>query len=254
MSVPVSWPDRLRGLVTPVALLVVWQGAAHHSTIYAYAFVPLEQIWQGLLQSVADGGLFINLGASLARTSAGLVIGGVGGLALGGLLALSPLADKLAGTLFHALRQVPLLAWAPLIGLWFGNSEPARLLVISLAALYPVTLNTFEGLHQTERRHLELAGLYRLSVWQQFWRVRLPGALPQVFTGLMHALTFAWISAVGAEMLFSAGPGVGSMMLTAETNQRMEIVLICVLTISIMGALMNLGLTVLARRLLRWHQ
>ncbi|MBB5190768.1 sulfonate transport system permease protein [Silvimonas terrae] len=254
MSASTPWPDRLRGLVIPAVLLTLWQWAAHHSTVYAYAFVPLEQIWQGLLQSVTDGGLFINLGASLARTSAGLLIGSVAGLALGGILALSPLADKLAGTLFHALRQVPLLAWAPLIGLWFGNSEPARLLVISLAELYPVTLNTFEGLHQTEQRHLELAGLYQLNLWQQFWRVRLPGALPQVFTGLMHALTFAWISAVGAEMLFSAGPGIGSMMLTAETNQRMEIVLICVITISIMGALMNLGLAALARRSLRWHQ
>ncbi len=254
MSSPVSWPDRLRGLVIPALLLAAWQWASHHSITYAYAFVPLEQVWHGLLQSLADGGLFINLGASLARTSAGLLIGSVAGLTLGGVLALSPLADKLAGTLFHALRQVPLLAWAPLIGLWFGNSEPARLLVISLAALYPVTLNTFEGLHQTEVRHLELAGLYQLSPWQQFWRVRLPGALPLVFTGLMHALTFAWISAVGAEMLFSAGPGIGSMMLTAETNQRMEIVLICVVTISVMGAVMNLGLTLLAKRLLRWHR
>ncbi|KPC49608.1 ABC transporter permease [Amantichitinum ursilacus] len=254
MTARVSWPDRLRGLAIPAALLLLWQWAAHHSTAYAYAFVPFEQVWRGAVQALESGGLLPNLGASLARTCAGLLIGSVLGLALGGVLAMSTLADKLAGTLFHALRQVPLLAWAPLIGLWFGNSEPARLLVISLAALYPVTLNTFEGLHQAESRHLELASLYQLTAWQQFWRVRLPAALPHVFTGLMHALTFAWISAVGAEMLFSAGPGIGSMMLTAETNQQMEIVLICVITISAMGTLMNHALTLAARRLLRWHR
>lgn len=241
-----------RSLVLPLLLLVGWQVLARRSVVYAYAFVPLEQVIAAA-RELAAGALWINLAASLGRTCAGLFVGATCGIAVGALMALSPIANRLIGPLYHAVRQVPLLGWAPLIGLWFGNSELAKLLVIFLAAFYPTVLNTFEGLSNVDKRYLELGETLNFNRRQRLARLLLPAALGQIFTGLMHALMFAWISAVGGEMLFSAGPGLGSMMLMAESNQRMDVVLVCVVAISVMGFVMNAAFAAASRYLLRWR-
>ncbi|MDF0729466.1 ABC transporter permease [Pseudomonas entomophila] len=245
--------SKTRGLLLPLLLVGAWEYASRQDAAGAYAFVPLSTIGATLLELLGNGELLVNLLASLARTSTGLALGILGGISLGAAMALSPVINRLAAPLFHALRQVPMLGWIPLIALWFGNGEPAKLLIVSLAALYPMVLNTFEGLRQVERRHREVGQVLMLGRWQRLRLVLLPAALPSIATGVLQALAFAWVTAVGSELFLASGAGLGNLMMNAEAGARMEVIVICVLCIGLCGYLMTWLCTLFCRRLLRWR-
>ncbi|HJR27470.1 MAG TPA: ABC transporter permease [Pseudomonas sp.] len=242
-----------RGLLFPLLLIGGWEYLSRLDAARAYAFVPLSTIGAALLELLANDELLVNLLASLARTSTGLVLGMFFGVLLGVLMALSTLANRLVGPLFHSIRQVPMLGWIPLIAMWFGNGEFSKVLIVSLAAFYPMVLNTYQGFSHVERRYCEVGQVLVLSRWQQFRHVLLPAALPSIATGVLHALAFAWVTAVGSELFLSSGAGLGNLMMNAEAGSRMEVIVLSVLCIGLCGYLMTLLFTLLSRYLLRWR-
>ncbi len=246
------FPD-LRGLLLPVLALAAWDVTAHQSATHAYVFVPLEQVAASAWSSLISGDLAINWLASLARTLTGLAIGATLGIALGALLATSKMADALISPLYQAVRQVPLLGYVPLISLWIGNDEPSKLFVVSLAAFYPTVLNTYEGLQGTSPRHLDVGRIFLATRWQSFRRIVLPGALPAIFTGLMQATAFAWLSSIGSELFFDPGAGLGNLMLNGQSAFRMDVVLFVVIVIGVTGYLTNAAIALVAARVLRWR-
>ena len=242
-----------RGLLLPLLLLISWEYASRQDAAGAYAFVPLSMIGSAFLEMLGNGELQVNLLASLARTSSGLALGIVFGVALGVLMALSRVANRLIGPLFHGSRQVPMLGWIPLIAMWFGNGESSKILIVTLAAFYPMVLNTYQGFSHVERRFREVGQVLVLSRWQQFSQVLLPAALPSMSTGVLHALAFAWVTAIGSELFLSSGAGLGNLMMNAEAGSHMEVIVLSVLCIGLLGYLMTLLLTLLSRHLLRWR-
>ena len=249
-------PSGLRhwqGLLLPACLLLLWEWASHRDAAHAYAFTPLETVSVTLWELLRGADLWVNLEASLARTLAGFAAGVATGVACGGIMAMSRPAKTAIAPLYHLLRQVPLLGLIPLISLWFGNGQLAKIVVVALASFYPVVLNTFEGLSGIDRRHLEVADLLQLSRWRRFTRVLLPIALPSVMTGILQALPFAWITAVASELLFTAGSGLGGMMLNAQAGARMDVILIAILAVTLLGSLMNAACVRLGRYFTRWQ-
>jgi sulfonate transport system permease protein len=248
----IALPD-LRGLVLPIAALVAWDIAAHQGAAHAYVFVPLEQVavaaWEGVVSGDLAGGWL----ASLVRTAIGFAVGATLGIALGAVMATWRIADALINPVYQAVRQVPLLGFIPLISLWFGNDEPSKLLVVSLAAFYPTVLNTYEGLRGANIKHLDVGRLFLASRWQAFRYIILPGALPAVFTGLMQAVAFAWLSSIGSELFFDPGPGLGNLMLNGQAAFRMDVVLVAVILIGVTGYLSNAAISLIAARVLRWR-
>lgn len=241
-----------RGLLLPALLLLLWQWASHQGDVAAYVFVPLPRIGGDWARLAASGELWINLKVSLLRTCEGLAIGVTLGILTGTLMALSRLADRLIGPLYHALRQIPLLGLVPLIALWFGGDKSSKLLVVSLAAFYPAVLSAYEGIRQADRRYLEVSQLLRLGPAGAFTHILLPSAAPSIFTGIAQALAFSWLASMGAELLFTLGPGIGAMLLNAETAGSMETVIICVMTIALIGYAMNAAFRALGRFLMPW--
>ncbi|MCP1621814.1 ABC transporter permease [Pseudomonas nitroreducens] len=244
---------RLRGLVLPALLIAAWHWQSQQGASAAYAFVPLERIGAGFAELIRTGELWLSVSASLQRTCLGLLLGVLAGFALGAGMALSRPLERLFAPLYHTIRQVPILGLIPLIALWFGSGEPSKVLIVSLAAFYPMTLNAFEGFRDVEKRYREVGRLYAFGPWQQFREVLLPGALPSLSNGVLHALAFAWVSSVGCELFLSTGMGLGNLMMNAETGSRMEIVVIGVLSIGLLGYAMNQLFARAARHLLRWR-
>lgn len=240
-----------KGLLLPLALLLAWEWASRQGSGAAYVFVPLDQLWDGLVQLLVTGELWVNLRASLARTLRGLAIGATLGIAVGTLMAQSRVADRLIGPLFHSIRQVPLLGLIPLLGLWVGSGDAAKLLVVVIAAFYPTVLNTSEGIRRVERSYREVGVMMTLTRGQTFRRLLLPAALPAIVTGITHAQAFSWLACLGGELLFAAGPGVGALLVNGEQAGRMDVVLIAVLAIALLAQAMNLLFQRLARLLVR---
>lgn len=242
-----------RGFVLPLLLIVLWQYASGLSATHAYAFVPLQEVGRTLLVLIESGELWINFYGSLERTGVGLLFGVFAGVGVGLLMYYSRLLLLLVYPLYNAIRQVPLLGLTPLIGLWLGNGDEAKVFIIALAAFYPMVLNTYEGLRNVDNRYREVGQSYQFNHWQQFSLVLWPAALPGIVTGLLLAIPFAWITCIGSELLFNAGAGLGNLMMTAETSARMDIILICALVVTLLGVAMNYAVMRLGNYILRWR-
>jgi sulfonate transport system permease protein len=243
-----------RGWVIPVLLLGWWEYTSHRDAVHAYAFVPLEQILVALRQLLGNGDLLRNLKGSLVRASIGLGLGVTAGVSTGLLMAFSVVARTLINPIYQSIRQVPLLGLTPLIALWVGNGEPAKIFIIALAAFFPMVLNTYEGLRNVDVRYGEVGYAYGLSRAQVLKRVLVPASLPSFFSGLQQAVPFAWIAAVAGELLFNVGAGLGNMMMVAETNARMDIIIVCTGTIALLGIAMSQLVSFWSAYALRWRR
>ena len=242
-----------RGLVVPLLLLGLWQWMAQQSAQNAYTFASIPQIHHGLSEVLASGELLTNLRASILRAITGLIIGASLGFLIGSLTAFSRFADYLISPIYQLLRQVPLMGLVPLFALWYGNGDTSKLIMVAISSFYPVVLATYEALHQVEHRYQAVGQVYKLNKWKIFSRIKLPAALPQIFTGFSFALAFAWLSTIGSEILFTAGAGLGNMMMNAEQASRMDILIIITILIGMMGYSMNLALQRIGARFFRWR-
>ncbi|WP_157359874.1 ABC transporter permease [Caldimonas brevitalea] len=260
LRVPVSpavalWQRRaratLRGLALPTLVLLVWWAAYRFQWTDSKLLVPIGQVWDTAQRLSANGELWVSLGASLQRQSLGFAIGSLAGLVFGTVLGLSRWFDQFVGPSFHAFKQVSLLAWIPLISVWFGLGDPAKVAFLSLAAFFPVVLNTFEGIRSVPRELTEVARVFAFTRWQLIRRVVLPSALPSIFTGVYLALLYSWLATLGAEYLLTSGKGIGNLLVDGREHFWMDQVLLCVAVVGAVGFLLNLGAAAVEARLVR---
>ncbi len=241
----------LTGLLLPISLVACWQIAAGTGaldpTVWASPVVVARQVRAAL----ADGSLPADLAASLQRDLAGLAIGIPVGLAAGISLALSTLADRVFHPSLSAIRQVALFSWVPLISLWLGSDETAKTAFIAYAVFFPVMLNTYQAVSGVDVKLVEVGRMLCLSRTQMLGRIVLPAALPGIATGIHLALVYGWLATIGAEFLFSAGPGIGSALMIGRAQFRMDMVIVGMVSIAVVGMALNQAAGYGERRLLR---
>lgn len=240
-------------LLLPALVLGWWEWESRQGAGHAYAFAPLEQVARSFVEMLLDGRLLLHAGASLQRALTALLIGGSIGIATGIAMGLWRPFDRTAGPIVTTLRQVPILGWLPLVALWFGNGDGAKLLLVSLSAFYPTVLNTQKGMQAVEGKLAEVGRLYGFTRLQSLRLIAWPSALPLIFTGISQALAFAWIATIGVELLFSATAGLGTEMMAAQVAARTDVVLVCVACVGVMGFALNQLFALLRARLLRWQ-
>jgi sulfonate transport system permease protein len=249
-SVVPSW---LRGALVPLALLAVWDVLTRFKLVNTLLLAEPVAVLTNLKEQLQSGDLVGHLLASLQRDLTGFALGATAGIGLGSAMGLSRLADRLVGPTFHAAKQVAVFAWIPLISVWFGIGEPAKIVFIALSAFYPVVVNTFEGIRSVGREHIEVARVFRFTRLQVLRKVVLPGALPSIFSGLHLGLIYSWLGTLGAEYLLAAGPGVGNLMIEGREQFQMAKVLLGVIVAGGVGYLLNALATKLESNLLRWR-
>jgi sulfonate transport system permease protein len=246
-------PGWLRGWLVPLALVAVWDLLTRFQLVNTLLLARPAAVLVSFKEQLHDGSLFGQLLASLQRDLTGFALGAVAGLGLGSVMGLSRLADRLVGPTFHAAKQVAVFAWIPLISVWFGIGEPAKVVFIGLSAFYPVVVNTFEGIRSVGREHIEVARVYRFTPLQVLRRVVLPGALPSIFAGLHLGLIYSWLGTLGAEYLLAPGPGVGNLMIEGREQLQMAKVLLGVIVAGGVGYGLNALASKLETNLLRWR-
>jgi sulfonate transport system permease protein len=197
------------------------------------------QVWHTAVDQVRTGALWRALSASLARELTGFTLGASLGLALGALLGVSPFANRLVGPSFNTFKQVSLFAWIPLISVWFGLGDLAKVVFLSLAALVPVVAHTSDGIRAVAPELLDVGRVFRYSKWQTVTRIVIPAALPSIFTGVYLALIYSWLATLGAEYLLVAGSGIGNTLVDGSEQFRMDLVVFGVIVIGITGWALN---------------
>jgi sulfonate transport system permease protein len=242
-----------RALVLPLLLVVAWELSTRFGLVNTRLLVRPSLVAARAWQELSEGGLVQELGASLARDLGGAAIGSLFGLLAGTIMGVSRLGERLLGPSFHAAKQVAIFAWLPLMSVWLGTGETAKVVFIALAAFYPVALNTFEGIRSVSPAHVEVAKVFRFSRLQVFRRVVLPGAAPSIFTGVKVGLVYAWLGTIGAEYLLAAAPGIGNLMIDGRESFQMDKVLLGVILVGAIGFAISAVASRLELRILGWR-
>ena len=251
-----SSPSRhLRGLapwLVPIAVIVGWEIASRSgwlsSRILPEPFAVATAFWN-LLKS---GELAHDAAISTGRALAGLAIGGGLGLVLGLLTGTFKTAETLLDTSLQMVRNVPPLALIPLVILWFGIDESAKLFLVAIGVFFPIYLNTYHGIKSVDADLVEMARSYGLAGWPLYREVILPGALPSILVGLRFSLGLMWVLLIVAETI-SAQSGIGYMTMNAREFLQTDVVLVGVLLYALLGKLADLVARGLEKHFLRWN-
>ena len=246
-------PRPLRGWVLPVVLVALWGLAMRQGWSSSPLLVSPAKVWATAVDQVGSGKVFTALASSLWRDLVGFAIGASAGLLFGAALGASRLFEKLLGPSFHTLKQISLFAWIPLLSVWFGLGDTAKVAFLSLATFFPVVLNTFEGIRGVAPELLEVARVLRFTRWQRWQRVILPAASPSIFAGIHLGLIYAWLATLGAEYLLAAGKGIGNTLIDGREHFWMDLVLFGVLVVGLVGFALNWIASRLEARALAWR-
>ncbi len=148
-------------------------------------------------------------------------------------------------------QTVPIIAIAPLLVIYFGFGQPTVVAATLIVSIFPIIANTLVGLDNINRRYLELFKIYRAGRWQTLFRLRLPGAYLSIYSGIKISAGLAVIGAVAGE--FVAGGGLGAMIDSARTQQRVDIVFAAILLLSLLGLFLIMGVNILHYFLRKWR-
>jgi len=240
------------GWLIPAALVVLWQALSTAGVIsdnvLPSPFAVLAAGWRLTL----TGELPRNVEVSFLRAMGGLVVGGGIGFALGLANGLSRLSERLTDSSLQMIRNIPHLALIPLVILWFGIEEEAKLFLVSLGVFFPIYANTLHGVRSVDPQLIEMAKSYRMSRADLFWRVILPGALPSIFVGLRYALGIMWLTLIVAETI-AAQSGVGYMAMQAREFFAVDVVVLSILIYALLGKLADVVVRALERVFLSWN-
>jgi sulfonate transport system permease protein len=245
----------LRGLLPfalPVVLLLGWELASLvglvSDRILPRPSAVLVTGWEKLL----SGELLRHLGVSGLRALSGLAVGGSIGFLLGLANGLSRQSALATDTTLQMIRNIPNLALIPLVIVWFGIGEGAKLFMVSLSVFFPVYLNTCHGIRNVDPQLIEMGRAYGLSRWRLFRKIIRPGALPSIFVGLRYALGLMWLTLIVAETL-SASSGLGFMAMQAREFMMLDVVVLAILLYALLGKLADSLTRTLERRILVWN-
>lgn len=242
-----------QALVVPFVIVVLWQLVVGLEWANPQFLPPVSAVAEQGQRLISNGELWEGLKASLFRDLLGLSIGSVLGISLGIVLGVSRLADRLFLPSLNTLKQISPFALIPLLSFWFGLKEPAKIAFIVLTCIFPIALNTYQGVRGVAAEYIEVSRVYRFTSWQLLRRVILPAAAPGIFAGLHLGVFFSWLGTVGAEYFFAAGAGVGNIIIDGRNASKMDLVLFGTLVIGLTGYALNLVLALVERRVLRWR-
>jgi len=243
---------RLVPWLVPVGLIVFWQIASSLGWLSTRVLPAPVDVVKAAWALAVSGELWTHVKVSAGRALAGLAIGGGTGLVLGLLTGSVKFFETLLDSTIQMVRNIPALALIPLVILWFGIDESAKLFLISVSVFFPIYLNTFHGIRNVDPQLIEMGRTYGLSRWQLYREVILPGALSSILVGLRFSLGLMWVILIVAETI-SAQAGIGYLTMNAREFLQTDIVLVGILLYALLGKLADLFARGLEQWWLRWH-
>lgn len=243
------------GATLAAAILIVWQIASNAGWV-SKVFLPPPTAVAGALVRLAQTGyvdstLWQHAGASLGRVFSALLFSVVIGVPAGLVIATSPVGRGILDPIIEFLRPLPPLAYLPLVIIWFGIGETAKVLVIVLSMVPAITISTAGGVRGASRNQVNAARAFGATRLQVLWHVLLPGALPSILTGVRIALGAGWTTLVAAELV-AAGRGLGYMIQSAAQFLVTDVVIAGILVISAIAFAFEALLRVIERRFVPW--
>jgi nitrate/nitrite transport system permease protein len=240
--------DWLKGLIPPAVALLIFLAIWQVLTMGPDANLPtpvrtVQDTWELIINPFfnyggTDKGLFWQVWSSLQRVALGFTLSAIVGVALGILVGTSPLMYSALDPLFQILRTVPPLAWLPISLAAFQQANPSAIFVIFITAIWPIIINTTEGVRQIPQDYNNVARVLKLSRFKYFFKVLLPATAPYIFTGLRIGIGLSWLAIVAAEMLIG-GVGIGFFIWDAWNSSRISDIIIAIVYVGLVGLLLD---------------
>ncbi|RAM52488.1 MAG: aliphatic sulfonate ABC transporter permease SsuC [Hapalosiphonaceae cyanobacterium JJU2] len=238
--------------VVPIILIVIWQFLVQFGWVSTRILpAPIDVVLAGI-RLTRTGELPYHFGVSTQRAFIGFSIGGSIAFILGLINGIIPLAEKLLDTSIQMLRNIPSLALIPLVIVWFGIGEEAKIFLVSLGVLFPIYINTFHGIRTVDPGLIEMGKVYGLNSWSLFWQIILPGAMPSILIGVRYALGVMWLILIAAESI-TFDSGIGYMAMNAREFMQTDVVVLSILLYALLGKLADVSARFLEKKLLSWH-
>lgn len=248
-----KWQSLVRRGIAPVAVVGLWWLLTADGIIQPTVLSSPPDVWHTFWRLLIHQGLLGDIGISLARAAVGLAIGAGVGLLLGITVGLFRLGEELLDAPLQMFRTIPFPAVLFLFIVWFGIGEAAKVLLIALATMFPMYLNTYNGIRNVDRRVVEAARTFGLRGQRLVTGVVAPLALPSILTGLRFAGGVSVIALVFAETI-NANQGIGYLANQAASFNQVPVIVVCIIVYACLGILVDLFVRSLERVLMPWRR
>ncbi|MGB3791073.1 MAG: nitrate ABC transporter permease [Phormidesmis sp.] len=253
------WKKRGQDILLPIvgvlAFLIIWQFFSSSGLTRLPGPITLwtDQRTKELLlypfydNGGLDKGLFWQTAASLGRVAQGYSLAAIVGIAVGVLVGGNKVLNKALDPLFQFLRMVAPLAWVPIALVALQQNQPAAIFVIFITAVWPILINTAEGVRQIPQDYQNVAKVLQLSRKDYYLNILFPAALPYIFTGLRIAIGLAWLAIIAAEIVMSGIVGIGFFIWDAYQQNYISEIILAVIYIGAVGLLLDRAIAYLQR-------
>ncbi|MHC5597663.1 MAG: ABC transporter permease subunit [Nostoc sp.] len=238
--------------IVPITVLVLWELASRTGLLSTRILPAPSGVIATAIKLGSTGELFQNIGISAGRAISGFIVGGSIGFGLGLLNGFSPVAEKLLDSSLQMLRTIPNLALIPLVILWFGIGDQARLFLVSIGVFFPLYLNTFHGIRSVDPGLIEMGKVYGLKTPQLLWQIIFPGALSSILVGVRFSLGIMWLTLIVAETI-AADSGLGYMAMNAREFMQTDVVVLSIVIYALLGKLADAIAKGLEKKFLAWN-
>lgn len=239
-------------IVPPILLIMFWQYAADVGWLSPHILPAPSKIWDAFVSFWTDHTYQDYFLISAQRVLKGFAIGVVIGLFLGIVMAIFSPVNSALSVITGILRPIPMVGWLPIVLIWMGIGENSKVAVITIGCFWSVFINTMDGIKGVNNQYLEVAKILEKGQITTLAKVILPASLPSILTGIRLGFANAWRGVVSAEML-GAASGIGYMIAYARNISRMDIMMIGLLTIGIVGCLLDIVVIAVQDRILKWY-
>ena len=235
-----------------MAIVALWWGSVATGIFAAYQLPPPPVVIDAAVGLWGRGLLQRDLLTTIGRVAVGFAVGSSAAIGLGVLTGLSRRVSTAVEPTLQALRTVPTLAWAPLLLLWLGIDELPKVTLVAIGAFFPVYVNLVAGIHNVDRKLIDVARVYDLSSRAVALRVVIPASLPSLMTGLRLGLSQSWLFVVVAEF-FGASAGLGFRLTDSQQSSRVDLMFVALISLAILGKVTDMVLRAIEDRTLHWR-
>jgi sulfonate transport system permease protein len=240
-------------LALPTAIFGLWWAVTGSGAVQPTTLSTPPATWDAFVSLLRQQDLVGDIGVSVRRAALGLALGAGIGLLLGIVVGLSRLGEEVFDASLQMLRMVPYPAVIFLFIVWFGIGETAKVLLIGLATIFPMYLNTSNGVRNVDRRVVEAARSFGLRGWRLVRQVVVPLALPSILTGLRFSAGISVIALVFTESI-GANQGIGYLVSQANSLQQIPVLVVCVIIYALLGVAADLLVRLLERTAMPWRR
>jgi NitT/TauT family transport system permease protein len=240
-------------LLTLALILLTWQLVTALELYPAFIIPPPDAVLEKFGTVVADGTLWQHASTTLVNVLVGSSVGVLMALSLGYWIAKSSMLEDLLSPVIVAVQSTPVVAYAPLLVIWFGSGPTSKIVTSALIVFFPMLMNTIVGIRNTPSDQRDLMRSMHATRWQTFTRLEIPAALPMLLGGLKVSATLAVIGAVVGEFI-SAKAGLGFLINLARNQYDTPLVFVAVLTLTVLARALYGVVTLFESHSLRWQK